>query len=152
MSDWNKSGLFRQGRIPFTSIVDHHRRMLAATSSFYGAQNDKMIVRHDTYITDVKNKKVHENVEYTIFINKVPTTVKGVYHICDVNPVKHTISRSDRLWSEWVESVRKDVESTFGILKSRWCFLRNVSSRPCFCLLRTLGTLLSISLRSLLHY
>jgi Plant transposon protein len=37
-----------------------------------------------------------------------------------INPIKHTISRIDRLWSEWVEATRKDVECTFGILKSRW--------------------------------
>ena len=29
------------------------------------------------------------------------------------------------LWSEWLESVRKDVECTFGVLKQRFRFLRN---------------------------
>ena len=118
----------------FSCTVDHHRRILGSTSSFYGARNDKTIVRHDTYITDVRNKKVHEEVEYDMFINGVLKRVKGVYYLCDggyhrwscmINPIKHTISRGDRLWSEWVESAKKDVECTFGILKSRWRFLRN---------------------------
>ena len=60
--------------------------------------------------------------------------MKGVYYICDggyhkwtcmINPMKHTSVRSDRLWSEWLESTKKDVECTFGSLKSRWRFLRN---------------------------
>ena len=120
--------------LAYSCTVDHHRRILGATSSFYGARNDKTIVRHDTYITDVKNKKVHEEIQYNIFINGISKSVKGVYYICDggyhrwscmINPIKHTIPRGDRLWSEWVESTRKDVECTFGILKSRWRFLRN---------------------------
>jgi hypothetical protein len=120
--------------LAYSCTVDHHRRILGSTSSFYGARNDKTIVRHDTYITDVRNKKVHEEVEYDMFINGVLKRVKGVYYLCDggyhrwscmINPIKHTISRGDRLWSEWVESTRKDVECTFGILKSRWRFLRN---------------------------
>ena len=120
--------------LAYSCTVDHHRRILGSTSSFYGGRNDKTILRHDAYITDVRNKKVHEEVEYKIFVKGVLTTVKGVYYICDggyhrwscmINPIKHTISRGDRLWSEWVESTRKDVECTFGILKSRWRFLRN---------------------------
>ena len=60
--------------------------------------------------------------------------MKGAYYICDggyhkwtcmINPMKHTSVRSDRLWSEWLESTKKDVECTFGSLKSRWRFLRN---------------------------
>jgi Plant transposon protein len=43
----------------------------------------------------------------------------------DMHDEPITCTRSDRLWSEWVESTRKDVECTFGILKSRWRFLRN---------------------------
>ena len=42
-----------------------------------------------------------------------------------INPMKHLSVRSDRLWSEWIESVRKDVEYCFGILQRRFRFLRN---------------------------
>ena len=41
-------------------------------------------------------------------------------------PLLHTrVSRNHVLWSEWLESVHKDVECCFGILKMRWRFLRN---------------------------
>jgi Plant transposon protein len=49
------------------------------------------------------------------------------YHkwTCMMNPLKHTSAGSDRLWSKWVESTRKDVECSFGILNSRWRLLRD---------------------------
>ena len=28
-------------------------------------------------------------------------------------------------WSKWLESMRKDVECTFGILKGGWCILKS---------------------------
>jgi hypothetical protein len=40
-------------------------------------------------------------------------------------PFKQTTSRPEILWSEWGESVRKDVECFFGVLKARFWFLRN---------------------------
>jgi Plant transposon protein len=42
-----------------------------------------------------------------------------------MNPMKHTSSRDERLWSEWIESLRKDVECYFGILEGRLRILRN---------------------------
>ena len=82
----------------------------------------------------MKFKRVHADTHFDIFVNGFIKSVTGVYYLCDggyhkrtcmMNPLKHISTRSDRLWSEWVESTRKDVECTFGILKSRWRFLRN---------------------------
>jgi Plant transposon protein len=44
--------------------------------------------------------------------------VDGGYHKwkCLQCPFKHTSKSAEALWSRWVESVRKDVECTFGIL------------------------------------
>ena len=41
-----------------------------------------------------------------------------------IAPKKQTIFRNDARWSEWLESMRKDVECTFGILKGRWRILK----------------------------
>ena len=40
-------------------------------------------------------------------------------------PYKHTADADRVRWSEFVESVRKDVECSFGILKKRFQFLKN---------------------------
>ena len=42
-----------------------------------------------------------------------------------MSPFTHCSELSKIHWSEWVESVRKDVECTFGILKSRFRMLRD---------------------------
>ena len=58
---------------------------------------------------------------------------KGVYVIvdngyldwsCTVPPFCVTNDMDEIRWSRWVESMRKDVECTFGILKGRWQILK----------------------------
>ena len=58
---------------------------------------------------------------------------KGCYVIVDngylnwsvtVPPMKETNRRSEIRFSEWLESLRKDVECAFGILKGRWRVLK----------------------------
>ena len=120
--------------LSYSCTVDHHRRILGVTRSNYGTRNDKTIVRLDTYITDVHYKRVNQDVEFEVFIDGVLVKRTGVCYLCDggyhkwccmVNPMKHTSCRDDRLWSEWIESTRKDVECVFGILKGRFRFLRH---------------------------
>ena len=57
------------------------------------------------------------------------TKEKGLYLIMDGGyhkwrclecPLKHTSIPKDALWSKWFESVRKDAECVFGILKGRF--------------------------------
>jgi len=85
----------------------------------------------------VRDKTSYADVEYLLYDKDgVLRTVKGGtwyiwyggYHKWTnmiVNPTKHTSIRPDRLWSEWMESIRKDVECCFGILKRRFRILRN---------------------------
>jgi hypothetical protein len=81
---------------------------------------------------DIKNETVYNDVEYELYIDGLLTVQKGVWLLCDggyhkwvsmINPMKHTSERQQRLWSEWMESTRKDVECCFGILKSRFRIL-----------------------------
>ena len=65
------------------------------------------------------------------YIRKV--TYSGVYVLvdnryldwsCTVPPMMMTNKISEIWWSKWVESMRKDVECTFGILKGRFRILK----------------------------
>ena len=116
--------------LAFSVTVDHCRKILATTCLFYGAKNDKSIVRFDTHITDIRENKVYKDVEYEMYDEDgVSRTVKGgTWIICDggyhkwvnmICGIKHPGNRADRLWSEWMESTRKDVECTFGIYINR---------------------------------
>ena len=60
-------------------------------------------------------------------------TIKGAYVIVDngylrwpttIPPMKDSFNRSEQRFSQWLESLRKDVECTFGILKERWRILK----------------------------
>lgn len=42
-----------------------------------------------------------------------------------MDPSIDSFAKNHVMWSEWLESVRKDVECTFGILKARFRFLKN---------------------------
>ena len=59
---------------------------------------------------------------------------RGCYVIVDngyfnwsvtVLPMKHTQLLTEIRFSEWLESLRKDVECTYGILKGRWRILKH---------------------------
>lgn len=60
---------------------------------------------------------------------------KGAYYLCDggyhawqqlVAPYKNQYEGSQSsIWSAHMDSIRKDVECTFGILKKRFLFLKN---------------------------
>ena len=58
---------------------------------------------------------------------------RGPWILCDngylrwavtIPPYKATTSREEIRFSEWFESMQKDVECTFGILKGRWRILK----------------------------
>ena len=42
-----------------------------------------------------------------------------------VPPTKNPVTEQEFRWSEWLESLRKDVKCTFGILKGRWQILKS---------------------------
>ena len=39
-------------------------------------------------------------------------------------PMKDASLVTEQRWSKWLESMRKDVECTFGIMKGRWRILK----------------------------
>ena len=41
-----------------------------------------------------------------------------------VPPSKHSATYAEMGFSKWIESMRKDVECTFGIMKGRFCILK----------------------------
>ena len=118
----------------FQVIVDHYRRVLHVSQHFYGATPDKVICKNDLFSLGAIHGSM-QHIEYDLF-NASGETYKcrGGYlitdagyidHIVFIDPDKHRLHRDQVIWSEWLESVRKDVECLFGILKQRWRFFRN---------------------------
>ena len=121
--------------VAYEVIVDHNRRILFATKGFPGSNNDKTICSCDAFVHGLRTRKLYNDVDFEIEMNDgTRRLVRQVYLICDggypnepifINPFGSRWLPSEVYWSEWLESVRKDVECTFGILKGRWRILKN---------------------------
>ena len=119
--------------IAFEVVTNNNREILGVAPPQFGTRNDQHIVRLDPTVTKLR-QDWYQDVEWSMHDaegNVIDT--KGVYLICDggylrwktlVCPFPHE-SHSSRngYFSDNLESVRKDVECTFGILKARWRIL-----------------------------
>jgi hypothetical protein len=91
------------------------------------------MVRFDTFLTRVRNNEILTDNEFELLAyNKdgsvITVMYRGVYFIvdngylawsCTIPPFSSTNKIDKTQWLRWVESMRKDVECTFGILKGR---------------------------------
>ena len=92
------------------------------------------MVRFDLFLTAVRAGSILTDNEFELLSydkegNVVSVRYNGVYVIvnngylawyCTVPPLSVTNKIDKMRWSRWVESMRKEVECTFGILKGRW--------------------------------
>jgi hypothetical protein len=121
--------------IAYEVTVDHTHKILNVTPGTYGARNDKTIVRFDGFINALRRISVYVNKSYMLEdIHGVRVESKDLNVICDNGyhrwkclqpPMKVSSVREEILYSKWLESTRKDVECTFGILKARFRILKN---------------------------
>jgi hypothetical protein len=102
------------------------------------SRNDKHIVRTDESVTQLLegNGWLNSKSWRTMGPDRQIKTFTGVYLICNgvyhrwpclVSPVKSGPAGSPTMkWSGKLESVRKDIEGVFGILKRRFRFLKKL--------------------------
>jgi hypothetical protein len=105
-------------------LVDLLRRVQFVSRHFPGANNDQAICQNDRNTLAILNGKLSE-VAYQVY-NETGRQdwIKGGYLIsdggfiessCFIDPDHQRMTREAVLWSEWVESVRKDVECKYFI-------------------------------------
>jgi len=130
-----------KGKYPtrtYNATVDHHRRFLNVTPGHPGRWNDKTLVLFDEYVQKIRNGEILSDVKF--FLNEKGFDGKpqlcwyhGGWLMTDngylpwpitVPPMKITTNLADLRWSKWEESMRKDVECAFAILKGRWLILK----------------------------
>ena len=86
----------------------------------FGSRNDQHIVRMDPYVKQLR-KEWYKDVDWSYFdVAGNERWSTGVYLICDGGYLRW---KSLGYFSANLESVRKDVECTFGILQKRWRIL-----------------------------
>jgi hypothetical protein len=116
--------------VAFEVITDFDRRILAISSIQFGTRNDKHIVKLDKAVAEIRDgwySTVKWNFKDSRGRDK---TAVGVYLICDGGYLRWPIlicpyasagvATLEGYFSSNLESVRKDVECVFGILKKRW--------------------------------
>ena len=120
--------------IAFEVTVLHTKWIIAVTIGNPGARNDKPICRYDQFILSIKEGRLWRDVEIKlrrrngdiITITGVHLIVDGGYHQwrCLQAVEKHSSEEWSRAFSKSGESLRKDVECTFGIMKQRFRLLQ----------------------------
>ena len=123
----------------FNLTANHRRKILSTTTGHPGRFNDKTLVRFDKFVMNVKGGKIlPKNVFGLLWKNEDGNVVErkhsGVWLVVDngyhhwsvtIPPYKNPNTYFELRWSKWLESMRKDVECTFGILKGRFRLLKN---------------------------
>ena len=120
--------------VAFNCVVDHFRFIQYVSDAYFGATNDIQICQDDEYPVNLCSGD-YEHIEYDLYrANGQLQKCKGAFLICDggmpknacfIHPQKHRAQRHEVIFAEWLESIRKDVECTFGILKQRFRYLKN---------------------------
>lgn len=122
----------------FNLTANHHCRILHSTRGGPGRWNDQTMVTYDRFITGLHEGKELADVSFQLYEyddngDVISKDYSGGYVIVDngyhdwpvtVPPFSRTNNIREIRWSRWVESMRKDVECTFGILKGRWRILK----------------------------
>ena len=122
-------------------VVCTSRKFIQSVSCGHpGTRNDKHIVKTDPAVMELmdNNGWLNSKAWWHTHGEHGRKTFFGVYLICDggyhewpclMFPSKHGMPNSPEMrWSKNVESVRKDIEGVFGILKIRFRFLKNFNN------------------------
>lgn len=121
--------------VSFEVTCTHSRRILACSKGFPGSTNDKTIATFDEFIQGMKNGKLFGDCEFKVMVgeNGEEEILKGLYLLVDngyqkwrclINPDKFCVDIDTATFARHLESVRKDIECTFGILKGRFRILK----------------------------
>ena len=127
-------GKLSQTARAYQITVNHKRKILSSTVGLPGTWNDKTVVRFDSFINRINRGELYGNISYNLFkLNGLEITVQGLWILVDggylnwsstIPPFKIYGNVHEGRWSKWAESMRKDVECTFGILKGRFRILK----------------------------
>jgi len=135
--DYNRAkGKEKFPSLGFQCLTDFNRRIISIYGPHFGTRNDMDIVKTDTNVDAVRTNRLFRDAKWKYFDEDGRERLeRGMYLICDngylrwpttICPFTRTNkSSAEGFFSTNIESVQKDVECTFGILKKRWKVLNN---------------------------
>lgn len=119
----------------YNVTVNHRQIILSTTRGHPCTWNDKTLIRFDEFVSGLNDGSLLQDVIFELNEMRGNRIVKrkyrGAWVLTDngylpwsvtMPPSKNCDSIREIRWSQWLESMRKDVECTFGMLKKRfWC-------------------------------
>jgi hypothetical protein len=120
----------------FQCITNFNRRITAIYCPHFGTRNDMEIVKSDPNINTLTTQTLYKDSKWNYYFEdgKIGCE-KGMYLVSDNGYLRWptticpftqaSITSTEGYFLTNIESVRKDVECTFGIIKKRWRILNN---------------------------
>jgi hypothetical protein len=118
----------------FQCICSPNREILYCSLPYLGSYNDITITANDELCQQFAGGLL-DNIRFKVVgEDGIPKWATGGYIIVDggyadaswlMPPFSPGCSYDEKRWSEWLESVRKDIECTFGIIKARFRMFMN---------------------------
>ena len=123
----------------YNVTTSHERQILHTTKGHPSTYNDKSIINSDCFYKDVKDGTLLKNKNFTLFEYDSNKNIMEAHYnggwlmvdngyldwSCTIPPMKRSLSYKFIRFSEWLESMRKNVECTFGIMKRRFGILKS---------------------------
>ena len=117
---------------------NHRRRILYTTSGHPASWNDKTLQQFGKFMLGIYKGTIMDDIVFKLDAIYDGVTIKvkyqGPWNLVDngyicwstcIPPMKRSRLRTETRWSQWLESMRKDVECCFGILKGRFRILKS---------------------------
>ena len=119
--------------------MNHRRRILSTTFGHPARWNDKTVQLFDEFLSGMYKEGSMDHAEFFLYeyndddwddeSSFSPVAYEGMWVQVDygylhwpttIPPFKNYTTYKEKRWSNWLESMWKDVECTFGILKGRF--------------------------------
>ena len=120
--------------IAFNVSVLHSGKIIHVADWCSGATNDMTQARYDELFAKLHAGTLHPSRTFELYRRDgvsvqhtgLYAIVDNGYHrwVCLMPPFKHALDPDEQLWAKRLESVRKNVECVFGILKKRFAILK----------------------------
>eukprot|EP00957_Ditylum_brightwellii_P085040 6466331-Ditylum_brightwellii.AAC.1 len=118
--------------------ANHRHNILSSTLGHPAGWNEKTLVLFDDFLCGVKEGRYMSASTFELLEEDKNGEVISVVYVepwgladngylkwpTAQPPFKLNMNMKERRWSLWIESMRKDVECTFVILKGRFCILK----------------------------
>jgi hypothetical protein len=136
------TGKDKVATLAFLVCADTTGRIWYASHAFAGATNDNSMLQKCPKLLQILNGARYNNYTWKMYEEGGNVVWKrGALILTDngfakyhrtVRPIANKKTVRKTPWSRWTESMRKDIERVFGILKQEFRMLREGFRSPCF--------------------